>query len=45
MRVGKALAATGIEVLTREGYLEEIKKEFEKMVRDGAEANLDKRLA
>lgn len=37
--VGKALAATAVEVLTRPGYLQEIKDEFEKTVKSATKAN------
>ena len=33
-RAAKALAATAVDVLTKEGFLEEVKKEFEKMKRE-----------
>jgi hypothetical protein len=40
LRVGKALAATAVDVLTQKDYLQEIKNEFENMVKGAAKANV-----
>lgn len=37
MRVGKALAATAVDILTRSELLEEAKEEFEKLRREDAQ--------
>ncbi len=45
-KTGKALAATAVDVITQEGFLKEIKDEFEQMVKDtGISDNVDSDLA